>query len=162
MFFRRRGKRGILRRTPLNLEAILDYDQYELHIYLSTSLHHFMPGFLHLKWLLPAWRMLVDWLMEKPVFFFPIFRTLLFWTWLHRNPIIWMQLFWSLELYLMGNNSSVENYYSSLERSGCSALRCLTPVPFFLFCPSLMHCTITFKKNGAPPPLEYNFTRFLI
>jgi len=35
--------------------------------------------------------------------------------------------------------------------------------PFFsFFCPSLMHCTITFTKNGAPPRLEYNFTRFLI
>ena len=131
------------------------------YIYLSTSLHHFIRGFLRLKWLLPAWRMLVDWLMRKPVFFFPIFRTLLFWTWLQRNPIIWMQLFWSLELYLMGNNSSVENYYSSLERSGCSALRCLT-LFFSFFCPSLMHCTITFTKNGAPPRLEYNFTRFLI
>jgi len=95
--------------------------------------------------------MLVDWLMEKPVFFFPIFRTLLFWTWLQRNPIIWMQLFWSLELYLMGNNSSVENYYSSLERSGCSALRCLTPYLFFFFLLSLFNALHNhfYKKWGT-------------
>jgi len=77
--------------------------------------------------------MSVDWLRNKPVFFFSFFRTLLFWTWFQRNPIIWMQLFRSLELYLMGNNSSVENYYSSLERSGSLALRYLVSLLFFFF-----------------------------
>lgn len=34
-------EKEIIKWRPLNLEAILDYDQYELYIYLSSSFHRF-------------------------------------------------------------------------------------------------------------------------